>query len=209
MAILDLHDALAPVVESLGFVRLNKRFVRMSGELPLTVWFNPENRLKRIRTISVDCGPVDAPIYVFDQSYAASRNARVFYSPETPHWPQVLVDDFNKHTVPFIKKAEDVNALLQMLINGEAPPHRPGVFPSESLIQAYVIAKSSGRDATAEAILEKMSSVDLDWRNFDRLRTWSEGQGIALKIDRPLLNLRWGLDRNLPRRLRGSSRPRP
>lgn len=204
--VFNLHDALEPVLAELGFERVNKQFHGRSGEIPMLVWFNPENRLKRIRSINVDCGPPEgkaagaAPIYSLDLVYAATGDWKTSYRPEQPGWPEIMLDDFVRVAIPFIRKAVDADAIVDMLLLGEIPPMNLGRYPAASIEQAYRIGRDYGRRTTPEQALEFARSIKLDWHQVDGLRRWAKSEGIDLVLDDPPFSLRRAVDRYLPLR---------
>ncbi|WPF81436.1 hypothetical protein SANBI_002732 [Sanguibacter sp. 4.1] len=132
MAELILQDEFESYLASRGFVRKNKVFRVSAGDgLAMEVWLNPENRLKRVATVSVDValsldGP-GGPLYMFDQGNHAQVLERGHdwressYSPELQGWPRLIVDDFIRYAVPFIG------------------PHRSPADLCESLLSARII----------------------------------------------------------------------
>ena len=73
MAELILQDEFESYLASRGLVRKNKVFRVSAGDgLAMEVWLNPENRLKRVATVSVDVALAlddpGGPLYTFDQA---------------------------------------------------------------------------------------------------------------------------------------------
>ena len=124
MAEINLQDLFADDLLSRGF-RLDGRVFRrepnvLSG-IAMSVWLNPENRLKRVRTVTVDCWQGSETLgnwlYGFDQARAVSEIERgcpwasFVYGEAVPGWPSVIVDDFRRVTLPFIDACSSVETL--------------------------------------------------------------------------------------------------
>ena len=101
-------------------------------DLAMEVWLNPENRLKRVATVSVDVAfaldDPGGPFYTFDQANHAQVLERGHdwrkssYSPELQGWPRLIVDDFIRYTVPFIDSHRSPADLCESLLSARIAP---------------------------------------------------------------------------------------
>lgn len=129
MAEIILQDEFEPYLASRGFVRKNKVFRLSAGDgLAMEVWLNPENRLTRVATVSVDVAlALDDPggsLYTFDRANNAQALERGHdwressYSPELPGWPRRTVDDFIRYTVHFMRLASQPSGSVRIAALG-------------------------------------------------------------------------------------------
>lgn len=172
MAEMVLQDEIEPVLLARGFERSKKVFRRAYvGGVGMTVWLNPENRLRRVRTISVDCwagGDEDGGwLYTSSQARAVSEIERgegwasFDYAPELPGWPAVIVEDFERVTVPFIDACTDSSALCDLLLEGRIPPSNMKQAPRGWIQDAWHVAENCELPEYQEAALSQLASMPL------------------------------------------------
>lgn len=190
MAEIVLQDKFEPYLLTRGFVRENRVFRRFSNRgLDMEVWLNPENRLKRVATVSVDVSlnhaGEEGPLYIFDQACFAQvfqRGSGVrdsSYSPDSPGWPHLIVEDFIRFTLPFIDSCRDPADLCDLLLGAQIPP-RSGVPIRFDFSQTvWDIAQRSGLPEYAEAALKRLSLLRLSPLERESVQKWLDSNGIG------------------------------
>lgn len=186
-----LQDVLEPHLEPLGFARKAKGFVGRSGELRMEIWFNPEPRLARVATVNVDClfgdDPEHETFFSFDQAHAAlGERRRTYLGVPLERRADVIEMDFARVTVPFIKAATSVDAVLEMLFVQAIPPKNLGRYPMSVVQQAIEIGTWHGlpdRVAQARALAATTRFSRVDHGN---LVWWAEKNGLSLALLDPL-----------------------
>ncbi|MGW6004673.1 hypothetical protein ACWFNS_10095 [Oerskovia enterophila] len=210
MVVLVLQDEFAPLLLARGFVRTNKVFRRTPGDgMGMTVWLNPENRLKHVRTVNVDCWVDDEDqgwLYSLDQARAVSEIERrgawasFDYTPDMPDWPAVIVDDFERVTLPFIDACTSPAALCDLLLEGRVPPSNMKRAPVGWFEDVWSIADRARLSGYGDTALERLGSLQLTRSDHDNVQWWAVQQGIDdLVLNAPLPS---------PRRWFGSRRQR-
>jgi hypothetical protein len=189
MAAINLQDAFAPTLTARGFVRSNKVLRRPPGESPgMTVWLNPENRLKHVRTVMVDCwwgDEADGWLYSLDQARAVGEIERggswasFDYSPQTPGWPEVIVEDFERVTVPFIDACTSPAALCDLVLDGRIPPANMKQAPIGWIQDAWSIADKTGLPEHRERALAALAAMELTRADHDAVVWWAGQVGIG------------------------------
>lgn len=189
MAELILQDEFEPYLASRGFVRKNKVFRRSAGDgLAMEVWLNPENRLKRVATVSVDVALAlddpGGPLYTFDQA----NHAQVLeqghdwressYSPELPGWPRLIVDDFIRYTVPFIDSHRSPADLCESLLSARIAPDGFAPRPLALTQWAWEIAQRAGQPHYAARALRSLSLLRMDEDDHSTAVNWIARVGI-------------------------------
>lgn len=172
MAGMIVQDEIAPMLAVRGFERSKKVFRRSSsGGIGMTVWLNPENRLQRVRTVSVDCWTGDDEdedegwLYSFSQARAVSEIERgqpwasFDYTPEVQGWPGVIIEDFERVTVPFIDACTDPSALCELLLAERVPPSNMKPAPLGWVQDAWSIAERSGLPEHRATALAKIGQM--------------------------------------------------
>ena len=201
----NLHEAIDPHLLQRGFERRKKTY-RRSGHVTMEVWFNPENRLRRIRTINVTCRPGsaadgDGPSYTFDQYSAATDLRGVLgggYEPGPEGWPGVMAQDFAEVTVPFIDRATSMEAIVRMVLDATIPPElgRRGLHGQFST--AYELADQLGLDAEKQEALDLTRGRVLSWGEYDSLQSWARLRQVELDLTAPPFDLRRWFAARLP-----------
>jgi hypothetical protein len=208
----DLHDAFGLDLEALGFVRAGKEFKGRSGDVMMTLYFNPENRLKRIRTVSVACATVEDPaytLYQFDQVRAATGLQQPLYDePEYPGWPGVIVEHFRTLTVPFIREATSFDVIVEGVLSGRFPANSGTPYPMGAVIVAHSIADRLATTPGTAEVLAFAGEQRFDWLESRRLREWASLHDVPLDLQPAPFSLRGAVDPWLPLRYRKYTPPR-
>lgn len=164
MASLILQDGLAEVLNrEFCFDIVNKQLHGRRGAIEMTVWLNPENRLKRVRTISIDCARPEAPedvYYQYSLSYA-SRGWGGFYDPNDPGWPDVILNDFGKWAVPFVCEAVEPLSIVRMVLSGDIPPSEGMGGLHGKIISSLRIAEAAGGEEGPALVADYVRSVPM------------------------------------------------
>lgn len=189
VAEMNVQDEIAPMLTARGFNRSKKVFRRSSsGGLGMTVWLNPENRLQRVRTVSVDCWTGDDEdagwLYSFDQARAVSEIERgqawasFDYTPEVQGWPGVIVEDFKRVTVPFIDACTDPSALCELLLAERVPPSNMKQAPLGWVQDVWNVAGRSGLSEYRATALAKVGQMPLTVEDHKNAFFWAGLVGI-------------------------------
>ncbi|VTR76375.1 hypothetical protein [Cellulomonas hominis] len=211
MSRFSLHDAIGHDLEPIGFVRAGKEFKGRSGDVMMTVYLNPENRLKRIRTVSVACATVEDPaytLYQFDQVRAATGLHQPLYDePGYPGWPGVIVEHFRAVTMPFIREATSFNVIVEGVLRGHFPANSGTPYPMGAVIVAYSIADRLSTTPVTAEVLAFAREQRFDWLESRRLREWASMHDVPLNLQPAPFSLRGALDPWLPLRYRKYTPP--
>ncbi|MEP7763692.1 hypothetical protein [Sanguibacter sp. 25GB23B1] len=171
----------------------------------MTVWLNPENRLQRVRTVSVDCWTGDDEdegwLYSFSQARAVSEIERgaawasFSYTPEVQGWPGVIVEDFERVTVPFIDACSDPSALCEFLLAERVPPSNMKPAPLGWVQDAWSVAKKSGLPEYRATALARIGQMPLTVEDRRNALFWAGLVGIEdLVLSPPVeVHRRWSL----------------
>lgn len=189
MAEIILQDEFEPYLASRGFVRKNKVFRLSAGDgLAMEVWLNPENRLTRVATVSVDVAlALDDPggsLYTFDRANNAQALERGHdwressYSPELPGWPRRTVDDFIRYTVHFIDSHRSPVDLCESLLSARIPPDGFAPRPLALTQWAWEIAQRAGQPHYAARALRSLSLLRMDEDDHSTAVNWLARVGI-------------------------------
>jgi hypothetical protein len=202
----NLHDAIGPHLEQLGFVKKGKQFRGRSGDVVMTLYFNPESRLKRMRTVSIDCMTEGHPadiLYQFDQLRAATGSPQAGYDrPGFPGWPEVMAEHFHTVTMPFIRHATSFDAIVDGILSGRFPPDAGSPYPMGAVIEAYSIADRLATTPGTAEVLAFAREQRFDWLEYRTLRDWAALRGVPLELQTPPFSLRGAVDQWLPLRYR-------
>ena len=164
MAELRLQSRLNEILSTeFSFSVVGKQLRGIRGEVEMTVWLNPENRLKRVRTISIDCarpGDGENVYYQYGLSYA-SRGWGGCYEPTEKGWPEVILADFKKWAVPFIRDAVEPARIIEMILAGDIPPSEGTGGMHGRIMSALRIASTAGNAQEYESIRTYLMNVSM------------------------------------------------
>nr|WP_146177757.1 hypothetical protein [Sphaerisporangium cinnabarinum] len=198
MAEINLQDLFADDLLSRGF-RLDGRVFRREPDVPsgitMSVWLNPENRLKRVRTVTVDCWQGSEPLgnwlYGFDQARAVSEIERggpwasFEYGEAVTGWPSVIVDDFRRVTLPFIDACSSVEALCALLLESKIPPSNMRRAPLGWVQDVWDISKRAELPEFGSRALDLAARLRLSAQDYADAKWWLESQGLDTDIAHP------------------------
>jgi hypothetical protein len=200
----DLLGALEVGLSARGFTRGGPVFRGRSGDVAMVVRCEPQSRVDRIRTITVECTPAEgestaADRFVHQYSQAAAALGwRGGYTAQTPGWPQVLVDDFERLTLPFVDRATSVRAVCELVLDGEIPPSDGRDPLLARVTDPYAAAQRFGWPDVASRAVEVAEGLDLDWHGYEAFRKWADYYAVDVRLRRPPFSLRHSIDRFLP-----------
>ena len=164
MALLILQERLAEVLNrQFSFRVVNKQLRGRRGTVDMTVWLNPENRLKRVRTISIDCCQPETPddvYYQYGLSYA-SRGWGGTYDPNDLGWPEVILSDFEKWALPFVREATEPLSIVRMILSGDVPPSEGMGGLHGKIMSSLRIAAAAGGEEGLALVAEYVRSVPM------------------------------------------------
>ncbi|GCD20496.1 hypothetical protein GXP71_17355 [Cellulomonas sp. H30R-01] len=203
-AAFDLPGALEPLLAERGFTRGGPVFRGRSGDVAMVVRCEPQARVDRVRTITVECTPASGErtagerfVHQFNQA-ATAFGWRGEYTAQTPGFPQVIVDDFTRLTLPFVDRATSVRAIAELVLDGEVPPSDGRDPLLARVTDPYEAARRFGWPDLAARAVEVAEGLDLDWRGYEAFRKWADYYSVDVRLRKPRFSLRHSVDRFLP-----------